>query len=143
MQRSHTGREALFWNSLFFSLGYERLRLRNIPARRLPEPMPEIMKRPQVTRLHQNHTIIRRTPNMRILTHNSHVLRQSFLEPFPVNLRLLLVQLRQGPNTVEDQEREYQTRNTPPARGRTWLNHAFARKKKSLRTKPRPKPAQK
>ena len=94
---------------LLFPLGDERLRLRNIPASSLAEPMPEVVKRGQVPRLDENHAVIRGSPDMRVLPYDSHVFPYALLEPLPLSLRLLLVRLRQRPYTVEDQEREYQT----------------------------------
>lgn len=102
---------------LFFPLGDESLRLRNIPASSLPKPVPKVVKRGQVPRLDKNHAVIRGAPDMRVLPHDSHVLPYALLETLPLSLRLLLVRLRQRPNTVEDQEREYQTVTPWPALG--------------------------
>ena len=70
--------------------------------------MPEIVERRQVPRLDNNHPIIRRAPNVGILTHNRHILRQFLLEPLPFHFSLPLISLSKRPNTIEDQESKYQ-----------------------------------
>ena len=94
---------------LFFPLGDERLRLRNIPTRSFPKPVPEVVKRGQVSGLDENHAVVRGSPDMRVLPYDGHVFPYALLETFPFRLRFLLVRLCQGSYTVEDQEREYQT----------------------------------
>ena len=94
---------------LFFPLGDERLRLRNIPTRSFPKPVPEVVKRGQVSGLDENHAVVRGAPDMRVLSNDGHVLSYALLETYPLSLCLLLVRLSQGPYTVEDQECEYQT----------------------------------
>ena len=87
---------------LFFFLGDVRLRLRHIPARRLAETMPEIMKRRQVARLDEYHPVIRGAPDMGILRDNRNILRHFFLELFPARCSFLLVRLGEWSYPEED-----------------------------------------
>src|SRR6266581_6945645 len=87
---------------LFFFLGDVRLRLRHIPARRLTETMPEIMKGGQVARLDEYHPVIRCAPDMGILRDNRNILRHFLLEFFPASRCFLLVRLGQWSDSEED-----------------------------------------
>jgi len=69
--------------------------------------MPEIVKRGQVARLDEYHTIIRRAPDMGILGDNRNILRHFLLELFPASRSLLLIRLGEWSNPEKNQEREY------------------------------------